>query len=127
MGRCKGVNGYQTAQSLPLHTSVTYPIHPILIYISFDTHIVSVCHTFKISNNVNTRLFRHRYFTRRRRCSRPRIRTMSELTRRFVRDVHIWITRRISLTRRIRIWINYYYTSPTLRFLAVLFRGAFRV
>ena len=101
VGRCTGVNEYQTAQPPSLHTSVTYPIHPILIYISFDIHIVSVCHTLLPINNVNTRLFRHRYSTRRRRCSRPRTRTMVGLTRRFVRDVR---RRRIRLIRR-RIWI----------------------
>ena len=52
-----------------------------------------------------------------RRCFRPRTRSVNELVRR----------RRICFIRRIRIWINYYYTSPTLWFLAVLFRGAFQV
>ena len=69
---------------------------------------MSACHTLPILNSVNTRLFRRRYFIRRRRCSRPRTRTMSKLVVRLVRDV-----RRVRrFTRRRFIWIHHY-TSPT--------------
>ena len=89
MGRCTGVNVPQNPTTPPLHTSVTYPIIPILIYISFDIHIVSVCHTLPSTNNVNTRLFRRRYSTRSRRCFRPLPRIVNELVTRLVRDVRI--------------------------------------
>ena len=78
--------GLTMTQFQPIH-HYTPLSHTIFIYISFDIHIVNACHTLPILNSVNTRLFQYSGFIRRRRCSRPRTRTMNGLTRRFVRDV----------------------------------------
>ena len=86
--------------------------HTIFIYISFDIHIPSVRHPLPILNSVNTRLFRRRYFIRRRRCSRPRTRVMGELVTRLVRDVRRLVSSRIRILTRRRIWIIII-TSPT--------------
>ena len=88
--------------------------HTIFIYISFDIHIVNACHTLPILNSVNTRLFQYSGFIRRRRCSRPRIRIMSELVTRLVRDVRHLVPSRIHLIRRIWIIII---TSPPQWFI----------
>ena len=92
--------------------------HTIFIYISFDIHIVNACHTLPSPNSVNTRLFRRRYFIRRRRCSRPRTRVMGELVARLVRDVRRLVPSRIRILtrRRIRIWIIII-TSPPQWFI----------
>jgi hypothetical protein len=103
--------GLTMTQFQPIHR-YTPLSHTIFIYISFDIHIPSVCHPLPILNSVNTRLFRRRYFIRRRRCSRPRTRSMSRLVVRLVRDVRRLVSSRIRLTRRRFIWIHYY-PSPT--------------
>jgi hypothetical protein len=83
------VSAEQGLTDTHLHTLHRYtPLsHTIFIYISFDIHIVNACHTLPILNSVNTRLFQYSDFTRRRRCSRPRTRSMNELVARLVRDV----------------------------------------
>ena len=98
-------------QFQPIHR-YTPLSHTIFIYISFDIHIVNACHTLPSPNSVNTRLFRRRYFIRRRRCSRPRTRVMGELVTRLVRDVRRLVPSRIRFTRRRFIWIHHY-PSPT--------------
>ena len=103
--------GLTMTPSRPIHR-YTPLSHTIFIYISFDIHIPSVCHPLTILNSINTRLFRRRYFIRRRRCSRPRTRVMGELVARLVRDVRRLVPSRIRILTRRRIWIIII-TSPT--------------
>jgi hypothetical protein len=103
--------GLTMTQFQPIHR-YTPLSHTIFIYISFDIHIPSVCHPLTILNSVNTRLFRRRYFIRRRRCSRPRTRVMGELVTRLVRDVRRLVPSRIRLTRRRFIWIIIIISPP---------------
>ena len=103
--------GLTMTQFQPIHR-YTPLSHTIFIYISFDIHIPSVCHTSPSPNNASIQLLIHRCCFRRRRCSRPHTRSMSRLVVRLVRDVRRLVPSRIRLTRRRFIWIHYY-SSPT--------------
>ena len=108
--------GLTMTQFQPIHR-YTPLSHTIFIYISFDIHIVNACHTLPSPNSVNTRLFQYSGFIRRRRCSRPRTRSMSRLVTRLVRDGRYFVRRiRILTRRRIRIWIIII-TSPPQWFI----------